>query len=158
LEKNINFTGLEWLETHLTYYPPWLEKNVYFTGLKWLETHLNLSMVGENVEFYSPQMARKVFKLSTMLEKILNFTRLKMARNTLELCTMVGENFQFYSSQMARNNLNYPPWLEKFLNFTGLEWLEIHLNYPPLFNFCFPLPEISSFSRFSMTCSNPASA
>ena len=57
-------------------------------------------MVGENFEIYWPQMARNVFKLSTMIEE------------NLEICW----------PQMARN-VNCLPWLKKILKYAGLKWL-----------------------------------
>ena len=54
--------------------PRRLDTFLKFTSLKWSEMHLFI-VVGENFEIYMSEMARNVFKLSTMvgLEKILKF-------------------------------------------------------------------------------------
>ena len=71
--------------------PRQLDNFLKFTSLKWSEMHLFI--VGDKFEIYMSEMARNVFKLSTM----------------------VGENFEIYISEMARMHINCPPWVgEKF--------------------------------------------
>jgi len=59
-------------------------------------------MVGETFQIYLSQMAESALKLSTMMEIILNFTRLKW----------------------LKMHLNYPPQLAKTSKFTRLKWLK----------------------------------
>ena len=83
----------------------------------------------------------KKYKVTTIVsDQYLNFgiyTSLKMHLNFLSYVlhyysiTVIGENFGIYSSPLAKNALKFPPWLEKYLEFTHLNWLKMHLNFPP---------------------------
>ena len=63
----------------------------------------NLStMVGENFDIYSSQMAEYALELSTMVEENFEIYWLQMVKYARKLSIMVGENVEIYSSQMAK--------------------------------------------------------
>ena len=81
-------------------------KNVQKLRIPWgsdrLQIKIGISIVGENVEIYSSQMARMAYKWSIMAGENVEIYTSQMARMTFKLSTIVGENFEIYTSQMAR--------------------------------------------------------
>ena len=96
LEKNQEFTHLNWLKINL-HLPPSLDKILEFTHLNRLKIHLNCPQwLDKILEFTHPNWLKIHLHFPTWLKKILKFTHL----NSLKI------------------HLNFQPWLEIILKFT----------------------------------------
>ena len=121
LEKILKFTHLKWLKIHLNC-PPWLEKILKFTHLKWIKSTLELStMVGENFEIYSSQVAQKIH-LNTgtdldSFQKCLGLKGLRQLKIRKLSVTMLDDKFYMHFKPFETNKLQnflQPSWI----NFT----------------------------------------
>ena len=116
-------------------------------------------MVGENFEIYLYQMAKIVFKLSTMVGENFEIYLPQMAKIAFKLSTMIGENFEIYLFQMDKitfkRTWSTPAALLRFLTTPALKirvkYLLLRLEIPLLLPYIwFSTPEISA--KKAMLC------